>query len=935
MAYKNLFISFCFLFLLFILPFSCSKNHNQDLLDKEEEERVRVYTNKAVSYLNSNLDSAIYFATVAVKVANEKKTSKPSLIAYYTLSNTLIQKGEIDKGLEAVKKALSFTDFEDNYMFLSACYNLLGVIYTRIFDYENALVYHQKSLDLSIQYQDTLGIAIAYNNIGKFHADQKQNKIGKVYYKKSLIHYQALKDTSFIGVLYNNLSSVSKNTEEKKKYLDRALYFAEISNNYILKGNILANIGSIYSKKKDYSIALMLFDSAFNLFSSINYNYGLPTIANTISEIYLLKNMPESSLKWANLSVDYSKKNELIEDLADSYKLLTKLSKEKNDYKQALVYKGLYYKYKDSLLSIKRTDAITKLEVRHGLLQKNKELQVLEKDLQISEMYSFQLLLAGGLLVFIFLLLFFWYRRVNKKNKEITKLELRIKETERAKLEEINKMKSVFLANISHELRTPLTLLLSPLSSMLDKSLKGNMDDYLKMMSRNGERLESLIDQLLNISRLEKDKWPENKKEVELWSQLSLLADSFHSHAVNRNIEFSGSVPQQATQAYIDLEKLEQIILNLLSNAFKYTEDKGKVSFVADMQQERLRFHIKDSGKGIPAEDLPHLFERFFRVEGQSEGPQSGTGIGLALVKELVDWFGGEIIVKSEPGVGTEFECFIPLELVSLPLAETVSQDTAVVETVTSSAEKPVILVVEDHPDVRKLLSEQLTGEFIIEQASDGLEGLQKATELVPDLVITDVMMPKMDGREFCSKLKKQAGTSHIPVIMLTALSQEADKLKGLEVAADHYLTKPFNLKEIQLIVKNLLEARIQMGNHLKEKGVLAISKTTMPAMEKAFLDQLISLIESKLEQENYTVDQLSKEIGLSRSQLYRKVVALTNQTPSQFMRRLRLQHSKLMLEERSATISEIAYNCGFSSLSYFSRCFQEEYGESPSSFMK
>ncbi len=525
------------------------------------------------------------------------------------------------------------------------------------------------------------------------------------------------------------------------------------------------------------------------------------------------------------------------------------------------------------------------------------------------------------------------------------------------KLKELDVAKSRFFANISHDFRTPLTLILGPVEDLIAKVKGKSSQNELSLIRRNANFLLRLINQLLDLSRLESGKLNLEAIRGDLVKFLKGIVMSFASLAEQKKITLRFEVVADASipsQAFFDHDKIEQIFYNLLSNAFKFSTEGGTVScFVGHSSMEGSDFieiTIRDTGIGIPKDRLDYVFDRFYQVDSATTRTHEGTGIGLALTKELVKLHKGEITVESEEGKGTAFLVRLPVgkdhlqeskpdETTSYepPRLDTpVSADSAVTKEAGLQPPKgldnaKIILIVDDHPDVRKYIRKHLDTDFQIFEARDGEEGVEIATEVIPDLVISDVMMPKLDGYQLCEALKTNEKTSHIPVILLTAKAGEEDKLAGLEIGADDYLSKPFNSKELHVRVRNLIELRRKLQKRFQKEGLLKPREVSATSVEEAFLTRMMNVLEENLGDEDFGVESLSSALNTGRRQLHRKIKALTGETPSDFIRSVRLQRAKQLLEQKAGNVSEIAFQTGFSSLPYFSTAFKEQFGKLPS----
>ena len=551
--------------------------------------------------------------------------------------------------------------------------------------------------------------------------------------------------------------------------------------------------------------------------------------------------------------------------------------------------------------------------------------------------------------------------------------ELEMSDFEASKLREMDKVKSRFFANISHEFRTPLTLILGPIENLLSRTKNKESRTELRMMKRSGERLLRLINQLLDLSKIESGDMALKARSEDVILPLRGVVNSFLSLAERKKITLEFNVPEELVIIYIDRDKFEKIVTNLLSNAFKFTPEGGTVSVslsiskdfdesgAESMQSGDVLIEVKDSGVGIAPDQLDKVFDRFYQVDDSHTREQEGTGIGLALTKDLVELHGGEISVSSEEGKGTVFIVRLPLgrehlqesQIVEEPFEE-VSEEGAP-ETVYTEAEieeslieeivesekketkrtksKPILLIVEDNRDVRRYMRGFLDDAYRIMEAKDGMEGYEMSTDTVPDLIISDVMMPKMDGIQMCEKIKTDERTSHIPVILLTAKADTNSKLEGLETGADDYLTKPFDAKELQVRVKNLIEQRKKLREHFMREAQFKPKDIAVTSLDEKFLHRAIDIVEEHMSDSEFNVDKFSREIGMSRVHLNRKLRALTDQSPRGFIRTLRLWRAASLLRQKFGNVTEVAFEVGFDNLSYFAQCFRKQFGKLPSEY--
>ncbi len=549
------------------------------------------------------------------------------------------------------------------------------------------------------------------------------------------------------------------------------------------------------------------------------------------------------------------------------------------------------------------------------------------------------------------------------------------------KLQEMDQVKSRFFANISHEFRTPLTLVLGQIDSVLPKISQTKLQEQLAMAHRNGRQVLRLINQLLDLSKFDSGAMKLNATVADILPLLKNLTYSFESLAHQKKIKLKFECEEQAVFVNFESEKIEQIMHNLLSNAMKFTPEGGKVSVqcsVSSIQrpisgeevehrilktENSILITVRDSGAGIPKDRLPHIFDRFYQVDGSQTREHEGSGIGLALTKELVELHGGEISVESEEDFGTTFFVRLPFVLEdgergTEPGGRITNAEGDVYDTETANQQKPLgddadflprspssdlhsptsspfVLVVEDNADVRAYIRQHLEERYRVIEAGNGEKGLEKAKEFIPDLIITDVMMPKIDGYELSRMLRGDAVTSHIPIIMLTAKAAEDEKLQGLETGVDAYLIKPFSTKELNLRVEKLIEMRRNLREQFSKTLSVTPVAVTVSSVDEEFFESLKGIIEESMSDESFGVDDLCEKVGMSRRQLQRKISALTDRSPAALIRTMRMQRAKQLLEQGAGNVTEIAYKVGYSSISSFSRVFRQEFGKPPKALLK
>lgn len=578
------------------------------------------------------------------------------------------------------------------------------------------------------------------------------------------------------------------------------------------------------------------------------------------------------------------------------------------------------------------------------------------------------LLLVAGLLLVVYKSL----RSKNRLNRELSEQKKQLEEQrdkleeQRDKLEEqrdqliqlshqleeATHAKLVFFTNISHDFRTPLTLVADPVEHLLaDKTLNGDQHRMLMLIQRNVNILLRLVNQILDFRKYENGMMEYTPVPVDILSSFEGWNESFLAVVRKKHIHFSfDKLADTDYHTLADVEKLERIYFNLLSNAFKFTPENGKVTVrLSPLTKEDgrwIRFTVANTGSMISVEHIRNIFDRFYRIDMH----HAGSGIGLALVKAFVELHKGTISVESDEKQGTIFTVDLPMQTcevtvsVDSPLSSSIGASVSSALNNAQVAEeeeterdydssKPSVLIIDDNADIRSYVHSLLHADYTVIEAVDGSEGIRKAMKYVPDLIISDVMMPGIDGIECCRRLKSELQTCHIPVILLTACSLDEQRIQGYDGGADSYISKPFSSQLLLARVRNLIDSHRRLKQFFGDGQTLA--KEDVCDMDKNFVEKFKSLLDAKLGDSNLNVEDLGKDMGLSRVQLYRKIKSLTNYSPNELLRIARLKKAASLLASSDMTVAEIGYEVGFSSPSYFTKCYKEQFGESPTDFLK
>jgi signal transduction histidine kinase/ligand-binding sensor domain-containing protein/DNA-binding response OmpR family regulator len=542
-----------------------------------------------------------------------------------------------------------------------------------------------------------------------------------------------------------------------------------------------------------------------------------------------------------------------------------------------------------------------------------------------------------GYVLLILAALFLTRKLIQQRERMKFVIEQERQETQR--MHELDLMKMKFFTNVSHEFRTPLTLILTPVEKLLRVTGDPIQKKQFDLIYRNAKRLLNLVNQLLDFRKLEVQEIKFNPSEGDIIKFISETVFSFSDLSEKKDVRLNFSSTIERFETIFDQDKLEKIIFNLLSNAFKFTPEHGNIFVKVDMPaSDLLELKVVDTGIGIPKDKLDYIFERFFQHDLPQSMVNQGSGIGLSITKEFVKAHGGTISVESEVGKGSVFTVTFPLkEIGQLHQEHHIENETEIrlVETESGNGQSklPSLLLVEDNEDFRFYLKDNLRLHYNILEAKDGKEGWAKVLSGLPDLVVSDIMMPEMNGLDLCKKIKHDVRVSHTPVILLTARTAEEQKLEGFESGADDYITKPFNFEILQSRIRNLIHQRELYQKELRQKIDVRASNVEITSLDEILIKKALKIVEERISDADFSVEDLSHELGMSRVHLYKKLHALTGKSPLEFIRTIRLQHAAQLLEKSQLTVSEVAYKVGFNNPKYFAKYFKEEFSVLPSAY--
>jgi signal transduction histidine kinase/CheY-like chemotaxis protein/AraC-like DNA-binding protein len=892
------------------------------IISQHRGDTIEVRALIALAGLQTRFDSAMMYAGEGLEKAKELNDKEGEADCYFELAKVNGDEGYISPTIQYSLNALTlYEDLRDNAGIVGA-HLILQANYREAADFRNSLIHAKVGAQIA-----------AANNV----VDKKGAFPG---------HRLAPLFLAEIGQTFLLLEQ-----------LDSALIYTEksIAQNELFNGAVwnfpVYVLATIQNLKGQYQPALKNYRLSLSLAVQNKLPWDTLQIQSGMSTLFLRIGRPDSVIYYAHPIAHNWRAGREIKTLFEAVGNLAQAYKIKNDKDSTIKYLELGQTLKDSIFSREKVREIQNISFNERL--KRQEIAVAQ-DKYKSKIQLY--VLVAGLFVMVLFALILW--RTNIQKRERLKSNLRVEQMEREKeriqlekAKEIDKAKSAFFANISHEFRTPLTLIKGPVQNLMEEfSDRPSVKKQLKLIQHNADLLLRLINQLLDLAKLEAGTVKVNTIKSDLNYFLTVTIDSFSSNAKQKEIEFNFKLPGIRYDISFDKDKVETIVTNLVGNAVKFTPAKGRVDIdarvdIADSTSAgQLVVTISDTGIGIPAEDQTKIFERFYQLNEGGAHKEVGSGIGLALVKELTELLGGSLKVKSEPGKGSEFCVTLPVQILSvaseveIPVPLNVSDSHIEIEVDNDKVAKngrAKLLVVEDNAELRRFIISTLRSEYSFFEAADGKAAFVIALQETPDLIISDVMMPEMDGVTMTAKLKKDIRTSHIPVILLTAKATEEAKITGLNTGADDYLVKPFNNEELVLKVRNMIASR----NRVREKVRLEFMRLG-PTVEAISADEKLLLkvkeaILKRLSDEQLSVDSLAGEIGLSRAHFYRKITALTGLPVNELIQSFRLERASQLLAQRWGSVSQVAYEVGFSNPSYFSKCFKEHYGVLPSEYGK
>jgi signal transduction histidine kinase/DNA-binding response OmpR family regulator len=922
--------------------------------------------------MQNKVDSLEYDITLQLKAKNIQQV----LTDLHDLSNLYELSGAWEKYHQTVDRMISYSKQIKDDARLVECYNKLGISHTLNGNNNQAVQYFKQAIEICKIINDSSRMANLYENIALANKDMGNYQLAVNYQIKSLtirkpinhprifnnyiglqtlygllndtlkqdkyirqakleLNKQTEKDESQIAIFYNEIGDIYEN----RGMLDTAIYCYEqvIKNSKQIgwKRGIavgMGNLAGIYMKMGKSKKALNLHFECLNLSLDINDCMSIAEEYMYVAEIYKKINQFDSALFWNNKALSQTSQCGLRNELASALQQQAELYEKQGNFELAFKYLSDYHALNDSLTGIENKNNIAEIETRYQSHEKERQIELLhtknkiiEKEKASQRILFTVLVLVLGVISLLFYVLF--------RNKRKTALEF----------EKLNQVKSNFFNNVSHELRTPLTLIIGPVTNLLDHENEIKKKQNLQLIQRNAQKLLNLVNQLLDLSKIDAGFYTLSASHENLTLLTKKIAAEFEYLAKSKNIDYTIDIPEE-TIGWVDISALETILVNLLSNAFKYVNASKKISLSFHTHNEIAFFSIKNTCNFIDNEKLANLFNRFYCTNSL----ETGTGIGLSLVKELIGLYRANISVQyQEPGE-IQFNIQLPYsknhfskqELKNKPRFteppiknEMLHQQAFHIDDSKTENQYPILLIVEDNNDMRQYIHDCFVDFYQILTAKDGWEGVALAKKHLPDIIISDIMMPKLDGIGLCNQLKNDELTSHIPIILLTAKIGEENTRIGLQYKADDYITKPFSSKLLLQKVNNAWEHNLKMRQKFSQELMIKPLNLIFPSSEEQLAKNIQNIVNQQLTNPEFNVEMFCEATHLSRTQLHRKLTALTGLSATAFIRSQRVKLAANLLKKENVCIADVCYRVGFNDSSYFSKCFKEIMGETPTEF--
>ncbi len=895
--------------------------------------------------------------------------------------------------IDSLKSILKTYTNENNILGEIVAYRELGKQLRDINNFTEAIKYNKKGVELAEEYNDTIEIIRGLNNIGtnyrrlgildvasEYHynaltyCDKFNDKTSRLSLKNRVISLngignveltlgnkeaadsafrEALKGEKYLGsalgqaINYANIGSIFETEgriDSSWVYYHKSMYYNVAAKSEIGISLCHGHYGQLYEKEEKWDRAILEYNEAYNMMSTNTDRWHWLEGCLSLAQVYIKKGDLASAGKYLDSSLKTAKAIGSLEHISRAYHLFFELYNKQGNCRKALDSYILSHDYGDSISNTKNLEKIQEVRINYERARKQNEIDHIQKDYQNEKHIKNAMLSAflALILLAIAAIFFLWYAlHLRAKNQSV--------------MQRMEQIRLNFFTNITHEFRTPLTIILGFAKQLENDKIPHNetTKSLGKRIYHQGADLLDLINQLLDISKVKSDIGDSSWVSGNIIAYLIMITETFHKVAAQKNIELSFSHSENIIMMDMVPDYILKIMRNLISNAIKFTPNQGKINISAIRSANNLILKISDTGIGIPPKDLPHIFDAFY--QGQNGSSTIGTGVGLSLVHQIIEILNGNIVIDSSQEVGTTFTITLPIkntitkvepfasnDLNILQPSDLLDNENIVNPQITQATKEtdnslPILLIVEDNPDISNFIATQLAKQYNIFFANNGEDGLNRAIDLIPDIIISDIMMPVMDGLEMCKQIRKNEATNHIPLIIVSAMCSEEESIKWIKAGVDAYLYKPFNAEELNARIEGLLESR----RLLREKYSIALSKGTQNEVQlsrtsQSFINKFIDLIYQSITRNNTDVESLASKLCMSRSQLNRKIQAITGENTISFIIHIRIEKAKTLLDSSiDIPVGDIATECGFEDGAYFSRIFKQLCGLTPSQYRK
>ncbi len=917
-------------------------------------------------YFNVAIDTFLYYLNYVENTSRKVLTDSSwlqmekkeffidALVWSLSFKGYYFQRKEWDhkKALTYYNEAMQYDPYIRDSKIKAQILNNIANVYENLGDIQSAVRYYESAIKFCERLGDKQFLALTLDDLGLLQLQYGEIEKAEDYFQKSLLLLRSIHQIDYTPSPMMHLgyiSALQNDFTQADHYIKAAYGIALGEKNKLHLALIHRYWGQILEYQGKLDSALHQYKKSILFAENINYYKGLSISHLLISKLYKKLNSNGEMVFHAEKSYDLACKANIVNNIKNAAEWLSEVYETKNDPVKALQFYKLKELIKDSLFNLANEKVLMHQQMKYEFEKKELVQEIQIRNAKNEKYISIAL---GIILIFFIVGMYNRLHIIRKANREI--------DFQRQKAEYSERVKTSLYTNITHEFRTPLTLILGLANRLYKENTNSNRQGIGKII-KHGQHMQHLVDQILDLSKLESNQMDIHMVQSNIVPYIQRLASNFQEFAESKDIRLEFIEVDPTIIMDFDPDKMQQIVYNLLSNAIKFTDPGGRVQLTMQSIQNEynsgkiesnsgdksksLFLEVADTGIGIAKEELPNLFKKFYQSEGNIMSRNSGTGIGLSLVYELVKLLKGQIEVQSNLGRGTSFKLKFPIEnshqsvshvlvnqLENKDFGVDADERDRYIETINENFESEsnsLILVIEDNYEVREFIEEGLRSHYKVESASDGKSGLEKAFEIIPDLIVSDIMMPELDGLEMCKILKKDTRSSHIPIILLTAKSTTKDRLTGLTNGADAYIVKPFLEEELILQIGNLL--RLKEG--LKSK-YLSLSEQYVPEdpdPEDQFILRLKGFIERHLGVSEISIENLCHYMGMSRMQLHRKIKALTGESTTHYIRHIKLEKARILLVQNQLNVSEIAYKVGFDDPRYFSRLYNEKYGISPS----